>query len=774
MYKNYKKNRKIIEFKKLIYDDNFKNKSVYIAIIIPHRNRLDHLIKFVNHLDKLDVYKNKIDIFVIDQNNGDKFNKGILFNVGFILSLKKNNYDRYIFHDVDSYPDQYLLDQYFQNLSCNIHFASPDLKYKYNFYTFFGGVVAFTKNDFKLINGFPNNFFGWGGEDDAIYNRVAINNIDIYRPLEGSYILEDHPPPQETEYNKQKQDNILYDLKNWYKNGLSQIINIFINMKEYNNLEEFIDKYFSENSNITNDSIILDIFLKNIKFNDNKNKKIQYYFYKLDYLAKHKYNNDILLDKNFINIQIENKIKDLKLKYKEIYQNKKNPTYISVIQPLIDWSEIEENIINTYTEPVKFNLKKNINNFENNIKELISKYFDNYNKSLSKEDLFKTIKFIFDNYNELLFFRIRNNKIVCAFHLYNPKNKKDWYKYLEFINESKTNDIDNSYKYLIEKQNKQYYTLRKPHFIPANNCLLGFDSYNYFEGNPISYVQEFKNMLEFTINKFKDVPDCDILINRKDFAYLRKDKTFSYNHLGSNKELKIDENIDKLWFVGSQSITIDNLDIPIPSADEWNDCQKNIKLVDWNDKIPKAVFRGSSTGCGYDIKNNPRLRLSDISYKWNNDASKKNLIDVSISKITSRIKVYNKLLGIIDFKKYKYLLGSFLNFDDQLKYKYIFNIEGNAQAYRYPNEFKKKSVIINVKSKYFMWFEPLLENNKNIITVENDYSDLYDKLIYLKNNDDVAEKIATNGYEFSKKFINHDSISTYWFYYMLFSNKNIK
>ena len=46
MYKNYKKNRKIINFKNLIYDNNFKKKSVYIVIIIPHRDRLEHLIKF--------------------------------------------------------------------------------------------------------------------------------------------------------------------------------------------------------------------------------------------------------------------------------------------------------------------------------------------------------------------------------------------------------------------------------------------------------------------------------------------------------------------------------------------------------------------------------------------------------------------------------------------------------------------------------------------------------------------------------------------------------
>lgn len=37
---------------------------------------------------------------------------------------------------------------------------------------YFGGVVSFNREDFEKINGFPNTFWGWGGEDDEMYSRI--------------------------------------------------------------------------------------------------------------------------------------------------------------------------------------------------------------------------------------------------------------------------------------------------------------------------------------------------------------------------------------------------------------------------------------------------------------------------------------------------------------------------------------------------------------------------------------------------------------------------
>jgi hypothetical protein len=60
------------------------------------------LITFLHHIHPI-LQRQQVtyQIFVIQQSKEDLFNRGALMNVGFKESLKFDNFDCYVFHDVD-------------------------------------------------------------------------------------------------------------------------------------------------------------------------------------------------------------------------------------------------------------------------------------------------------------------------------------------------------------------------------------------------------------------------------------------------------------------------------------------------------------------------------------------------------------------------------------------------------------------------------------------------------------------------------------------------
>ena len=53
---------------------------------------------------------------------------------------------------------------------------TPSLLPRLPYNEFFGGVSGLTVEQFQKINGFPNAFWGWGGEDDDLWNRYELGS----------------------------------------------------------------------------------------------------------------------------------------------------------------------------------------------------------------------------------------------------------------------------------------------------------------------------------------------------------------------------------------------------------------------------------------------------------------------------------------------------------------------------------------------------------------------------------------------------------------------
>ncbi|KAF0990500.1 hypothetical protein HZS_2796 [Henneguya salminicola] len=73
-----------------------------VAIIVPLRNRDSQMVTFLNHmhpiLQRQNIY---YQIFGIVQSEMGEFNRGKLFNIGFMEANSIDNFDCFIFHDVD-------------------------------------------------------------------------------------------------------------------------------------------------------------------------------------------------------------------------------------------------------------------------------------------------------------------------------------------------------------------------------------------------------------------------------------------------------------------------------------------------------------------------------------------------------------------------------------------------------------------------------------------------------------------------------------------------
>jgi hypothetical protein len=138
-------------------------------ILIPYRNRANHLKYFLeNSVPKLKETIDNLEILIIEQSNDGKlFNRGKVLNIGFKYYDNDDYY--YITQDVDTNPiHEDSLNQYKKDLP----------NYFYRIYSSaagtLGGIIKFKGNIFREINGFPNDYWGWGLEDNVLWHRAKM------------------------------------------------------------------------------------------------------------------------------------------------------------------------------------------------------------------------------------------------------------------------------------------------------------------------------------------------------------------------------------------------------------------------------------------------------------------------------------------------------------------------------------------------------------------------------------------------------------------------
>ncbi len=167
-----------------------------LGVCIPYRNRKEHIDRLIPHLSTKLTEQGIDHTFYVGHQVDDKlFNRGSMKNIAAHVAFE-DGCDYIAWHDVDmltydtnmpggdySYPEEY-----------PIHIATKLSKYGYGigYDQYFGGVVLFTKEQAYSTNGYSNQYWDWGQEDDDLFWRCYYEGMTtgkVFKTYENKKVI---------------------------------------------------------------------------------------------------------------------------------------------------------------------------------------------------------------------------------------------------------------------------------------------------------------------------------------------------------------------------------------------------------------------------------------------------------------------------------------------------------------------------------------------------------------------------------------------------------
>jgi beta-1,4-galactosyltransferase 4 len=138
-----------------------------MTIIIPYRNRPEHLAQFVPHMR---AYLPYVKIVVVEQADDKPFNRGRLINIGYLEAKP----DYFVAHDVDMLPIEV---DYSPNPGVT-QLAGSKIQLR----DYLGGVTMFEPTTFEKVGGYHNDYFHRAEDNELRFNlqRLKIPVLEVH------------------------------------------------------------------------------------------------------------------------------------------------------------------------------------------------------------------------------------------------------------------------------------------------------------------------------------------------------------------------------------------------------------------------------------------------------------------------------------------------------------------------------------------------------------------------------------------------------------------
>lgn len=158
-----------------------------LGVCVPYRNRELHLNEFIPKVGKyLKEQGINFQMYFCHQVDDKLFNRGATKNIAAKHAFE-DGCDYIVWHDIDMIPEEGADYSYPKNAPRHIATRISQMDYQLKYHEYFGGAVLFTKEQVEATNGYSNNYWDWGMEDDDLFWRCHKEGLTA-----DSYLTKNH------------------------------------------------------------------------------------------------------------------------------------------------------------------------------------------------------------------------------------------------------------------------------------------------------------------------------------------------------------------------------------------------------------------------------------------------------------------------------------------------------------------------------------------------------------------------------------------------------